>query len=102
MTESALTSVLRLCARLDGSAGHDAALAEVTSHLGSWQELPSAAEAHGLAPLVAFHLARVGIRVPPDVRQQLIGLAILHRDANRIRFRATASATARPCGAIAI
>jgi hypothetical protein len=64
------------------------ALIHSATRVADWRTLPDAAEAHGLAPLVHRHLTEAGVKVPTEIRQQLFGLAELHRETNRVRFRA--------------
>lgn len=87
MNDPALTSLLRLCARLDWDADRSRALADAAGRLTAWNELPRAAEAHGLAPLVSWHLSQAGIDVPTAARQELLALGLVHHVANRTRFR---------------
>lgn len=84
---SALSAVLRLSARVDPDAGDYQRLATAAARLDDWQELPSAAEAHGLAPLVHAHLTQAGVTIPSEPQRELLAFALRHRHANRVRFR---------------
>jgi hypothetical protein len=86
VNDPALSDVLRLSARVHFSGGDYQPLVDAAARLTAWQELPSAAEAHGLAPLLYAHFKQAGIAVPVEIRQQLLGLVIAHREANRVRF----------------
>src|SRR6185503_4285201 len=77
----------RRSARAQADAADREALVEAAAKLTNWQAVPDAAEAHGLAPLLHHHLTTAGVVMPTDVHQRLFGLAALHRDANRVRFR---------------
>jgi putative nucleotidyltransferase-like protein len=78
--------VLRLGARVLCDPADDRRLAAAAARIDDWSGLPTAAEAHGLAPLLSLHLARAGARMPVEIRQELVGLALHHREANRVRF----------------
>lgn len=87
MNDPTLTRFLRLCARPEWDAGRLPALADAAVRLTAWDELPPAADAHGLAPLVSWHCGQAGIDLPASVRRDLFAMGCLHRDANRARFR---------------
>jgi len=84
---SSLIEVLRLSARVEFCPDDYGRLARAATRLQNWQELPEAADAHGLAPLVYEHMTRVGIEMPAETRRELVSLVLLHRHANRVRFR---------------
>lgn len=52
--------------------------------------LPTAAEEHGLAPLLYVHLQQAGVEIPPAVRRDLLALTLRHRHANQVRGRVLA------------
>jgi len=82
--DDTLTELLRACAGLpENVSAHQ--IRELTARV-RWQEVPDAAEAHGLSPLVHHHLAHAGVAPPLEVQQQLFGLATRHRTANSARF----------------
>lgn len=83
----ALSEVLRLSARVEAGPEDYERLATAATRLESWQVLPAAADAHGLAPLVYDHLTRAGIAVPAMVSRELVSLVLVHRHANLVRFR---------------
>lgn len=86
-TDAALAAFLRLAARLDCDEDHYRLLADTAARLETWQGLASEADAHGLAPLVSYHLKRAGIELPTRVRRELLGVTMVHGAANRTRFR---------------
>jgi hypothetical protein len=79
-------ALLRLIARRPADNLDPQELGNAVGRIARWEDLPGAAETHGLAPLVDYHLTRAGIAVPVAVRQRLFGLAGLHRDQNAARF----------------
>lgn len=83
--DHAVTALLRLIARRPADLD-PVELEDAIAGISRWEDLPGAAETHGLAPLVDYHLTRAGIAVPLAVRQRLFGLAGLHRDQNAARF----------------
>jgi hypothetical protein len=62
-------------------------LASAAARVNNWDHFASEAEAHGLGPLAHTNLMRAGVILPSETKQQLAGLALRHRRANRIRFR---------------
>jgi hypothetical protein len=88
VNDPVLTDILRLCARLDRDGPDCQSLADAAARLTSWQDLASASEAHGLAPLLYFHFTQAGIVLPLEARQHLLGFVMAHREANRLRFQA--------------
>jgi hypothetical protein len=78
--------VLRLGARVACDSADYERLAAAAARVDNWSDLPTAAEAHGLAPLLSLHLAGAGVTMPVEIRQHLVGLALHHREANRVRF----------------
>jgi hypothetical protein len=83
--DDGITALLRLIARRPAADPDPAELGHAVGGIARWEELPGAAEAHGLAPLVEAHLAAAGVAMPVAVRQRLFGLAGLHREANAVR-----------------
>ncbi len=86
--DSAAYKLLGLCARATCTAEQYDQLAQATAAYANWQQLPSQAESHGLAPLLYLHLKQAGVKVPTDVQRQLQGLYLRHRRANQIRTQA--------------
>jgi hypothetical protein len=78
---------LRLAATVDPDCVRDRHLINAAADL-DWALVPAAAEAHGLIPLLQFHLRRIGIDPPADARQLIAASALRHRDANRMHFEA--------------
>jgi hypothetical protein len=87
VSNPAVLDVLRLGARVVCDPAHGQRLGAAAARIGDWSELPTAAEAHGLAPLLSLHLASAGVSMPVEIRQHLVGLALHHREANRVRFQ---------------
>ena len=90
MDDPTLVEVLRLGARVECNAEQLGRLSDAASRLTRWNDLPARAEAHGLAPLLYFHLSAADAPIPPEVRRQLFAASVDHRDANRARLRALA------------
>ena len=80
--------LLRGSARVECGAADRRQLRDAALGLADWTGLPAAAEAHGLAPLLYFHLTEAGASIPIDARQRLFAASVHHRDANRARFQA--------------
>ena len=62
---------LSLCATPPGSAVIAQRLPLALSDVPSLSELASAAEQHGLEPLMLAHIERTGLAIPADVRDRL-------------------------------
>lgn len=90
--DAALEELLRLGARVVFDPGDRDRLAAAAARLADWRDVPSAAEAHGIAPLLSQHLTAAGAAVPVEARQQLVAFALHHREANRVRFQVLAEA----------
>jgi len=86
--DSAAYKLLGLCARATCTSEQYDQLAQATAAYANWQQLPSQAESHGLAPLLYYHLKQAGIEIPTDIRRQLQALYLRHRRANYIRNQA--------------
>ena len=54
--------------------------------LREWNEVPALAEAHGIAPLLYSHLKDAGVEPPLNIRRELAGLYLRHRESNRVNF----------------
>jgi hypothetical protein len=80
--------VLAWCARptVDGVARGE--LAKSLEGFDDWQEFLARAEAHGVGPLVYYHLNAAGISVPGPALRALQGTYLRHRQAMRLRVRA--------------
>jgi Uncharacterised nucleotidyltransferase len=87
VSSPAVLDVLRLGAKVACDPADYTRLAGAAARIDNWSDLPTAAEAHGLAPLLSLHLAGAGVRMPVEIRQHLVGLALHHREANRVRFQ---------------
>ncbi len=79
-------ALLVLCARLDGDRPFYNQLQTTLATFTDWPNLITLAEAHSLAPLLYSHLRQCDIRIPADIRLQLQGLTLRHRQANTIRL----------------
>jgi hypothetical protein len=84
---AALEEVLRLSARVEPDEAHYQRLAEAAGGLDNWDDLPVAADAHGIAPLVYAHLTHAGVALPPRTEEELARLTLYHRHANHVCFR---------------
>ncbi len=82
--------VLALCARVPGLAAQYELLRQRVFALPSWDDIPLQAQAHGLEPLLYFHLQAAAISIPPHIEQQLRTRTMQHAHANRVRARALA------------
>ncbi len=85
-----LTALLRHAAIIAPDPVALALIRDCWERLDDASELVSAAERHGLSNLLARHLGDAGITLPETLRQQLTGLKIRHRRANRARMAALA------------
>jgi hypothetical protein len=61
---------------------------QATRAFTEWTALPTAAESHGVAPLVYHHLKTTGASIPTDTRRELAALTVRHRHAHEVRTRA--------------
>ena len=89
-----MDAILSLCARAQGYSVQYALLQERVASSLDWENLPAAAEHHGLGPLVYEHLSAIGAPWPRDVRRAMQGLALRHRQAAVIRTRVLAEVLA--------
>jgi len=83
-------SILSLCARAQGYFVQYQLIQERAAHFPDWENLPAAAEHHGLGPLAYEHLTACGVPLPKAIRRALQGLALRHRQAAAIRTRVLA------------
>ena len=81
-----VVDLLRLVARADWDPADSGRLVDAASRLTRWADVPDAAEAHGLAPLLYRHLSDAGAPLPMETRQQLFAASVRHRAANQYRF----------------
>jgi hypothetical protein len=79
--------LLAMCACAECDATHYDRIAQTAAELKDWDEVPTQAEAHGMAPLLYFHLKGAGVALPLPVRRELQGLYVRHRHANQVRAR---------------
>jgi len=90
----AIEPLLALCARENGSPEMydrlDRRLHEFANQSGSWSDLISQAEHHGIAPLFYTHLQQLDGGPPRDARRLLSTLYLRSRTANTIRLDQTA------------
>ncbi|HVC34848.1 MAG TPA: nucleotidyltransferase family protein [Chloroflexota bacterium] len=77
-------AVLACCA---GQAGDDQ-LSRSLDGFTDWSALQTAAEAHGLGPLVYARLKAADVALPPAAWRALHGLYLRHRHANGVRLSA--------------
>ena len=78
---------LALCARADCGTEQLEQIARAASHLDRWDELPTRAEAHGLAPLLYTHLRAAGVSLPRGVKREFQGIYVRYRHGNGVRMR---------------
>src|SRR5580765_4932031 len=81
---------LSLCASPTGSAVIAQRLPSALSAVPSFDELATAAEQHGLEPLVLAHLERTGLAIPADLRARLRARRTQHAHAASVRARVMA------------
>lgn len=81
-------ALLSLCARPRLPAELHPELARRAALISDWDDALPTAEHHGIAPLLYYHLRAAGVAVPLTTAQQLQGLYVRHRRANRIRLTA--------------
>jgi hypothetical protein len=81
--------LLALCARAELDATHIHRLAQeaAKSTEQEWERIPAQAEAHGMAPLLYIHLKAARVQLPRNVKRELQGLYLRHREINRVRMR---------------
>jgi hypothetical protein len=79
--------LLALCARAECDATHYDRIAQTAAELTDWDEVPTRAEVHGMAPLLYFHLKGAGVELPLTARRELQGLYVRHRHASQVRAR---------------
>jgi len=83
---------LSLCASLPGSTAAAAQpLPSALSAVTSVDELATAAEQHGLDPLVLAHIERTALAIPTDVRARLRARTTQHAHAAAVRARVLAN-----------
>ena len=81
---------LSLCAQLPGSAAVAQRLPSALSAVPSFDELATAAEQHGMEPLVLAHIERTGLAIPADLRARLRARRTQHAHAAAVRTRVIA------------
>jgi Uncharacterised nucleotidyltransferase len=79
--------LLSLCALPPGSAAVAQRLPSALSVVTSFDELVTAAEEHGMEPLVFAHLERTGLAIPIDFRARIWGRGMQHAHAAAVRTR---------------
>jgi hypothetical protein len=82
--------LLALCARAEGHPVFYRQLALQLDGFTAWQELPAQAEAHGMAPLLRYHILQAGLSIPAETQQTLMGLYLRHRAFNRAHAQSLA------------
>ena len=92
MTPSELQSHQTLihCACINLNPAQQATIVQQAGQYALSPTLPTAAEEHGLAPLLYAHLQRAGVDIPAAVKRDLLALTLRHRHANRARGRVLA------------
>ena len=78
---------LSLCALPPGSAAVAQRLPSALSDVPSLDEFVTAAEQHGMEPLVLAHIERVDLRIPPAFRDRLRARRTQHAHAAAVRAR---------------
>ena len=81
---------LSLCAQPPGSAAVAQRLPSALSAVPSFDELATAAEQHGMEPLVLAHIERTGLAIPADLRARLRARRTQHAHAAAVRTRVVA------------
>ena len=81
---------LSLCAAPPGSAAVAQRLPRALAAVPSLSELATAAEQHGLSPLVLAHVERTGVAIPDDLRDRLRARQTQHAHAAAVRARVIA------------
>ena len=78
---------LSLCAPPPGSVAVAQHLPSALSVVPSFDELATAAEQHGMEPLVLAHIERAGLAIPADLRARLRARQTQHAHAAAVRTR---------------
>ncbi len=73
------------CARITHNSTNYRQLEQAAGAFTKWQEIPTQAETHGLAPLLYTHLQAAGVSLPPAIKRELQGLYLRHKHANQVR-----------------
>ncbi len=81
---------LSLCAQPPGSAAVAQRLSSALAAVPSFDELATAAEQHGMEPLVLAHIERTGLAIPADLRARLRARQTQHAHAAAVRARVVA------------
>jgi Uncharacterised nucleotidyltransferase len=81
---------LSLCAQRPGSAAFAQRLSSALSAVSSFDELATAAEQHGMEPLVLAHIVRTGLAIPSAFRDRLRARRTQHAHAAAVRARVVA------------
>src|SRR4051812_40926908 len=82
---------LSLCASPPGSTAAAQRLPSALSAVASFHDLATAAEQHGLEPLVLAHADRAGLAIPGDFRARLRARTTRHAHAAAVRARVLAN-----------
>jgi hypothetical protein len=72
---------LSLCAQPPGSAAVAQRLPCALASVSSFDELATAAEQHGMEPLVLAHIERTGLAIPADIHARLRARRTQHAHA---------------------
>ena len=81
---------LSLCGQRPGSAAVAQRLPSVLAAVPSFDELATAAEQHGMEPLVLAHIERTGLAIPADLHARLRARRTQHAHAAAVRARVVA------------
>ena len=81
---------LSLCAQRPESASVAQRLSTALSGVSSFAELATAAEQHGMEPLVLAHVERTSLAIPADLRARLRARRTQHAHAAAVRTRVVA------------
>src|SRR5580765_8348433 len=81
---------LSLCTQRPGSPAVVHRLSSVLATVPSFDELVTAAEQHGMEPLVLAHIERTGLATPADIHARLRARRTQHAHAASIRARVMA------------
>lgn len=78
---------LSLCAQRPGSASAAQRLSTALATVASFDELATAAEQHGMEPLVLAHIERTTLAIPDEFRARLSARRMQHAHAAAVRTR---------------
>jgi hypothetical protein len=77
--------LLILCTHLDHPVGFSTRLQNAAGEMPNWNNFPTLAEQHGLAPLAYHHLKTIAENIPPVILRTLKGQALRDRLINQVR-----------------